>query len=97
MKIEEAIKWMEEAVQNVRDFLEQWHPVQVSPTLQEKLTKQNEVFELAIDALRSMPEAAVSPNAIADNVYLGGGIWMSKSSGVTWMPLPEPPEVNDHG
>src|SRR5699024_554110 len=57
MKIEEAVEWMEEAIQNVKEFLEQWHPVQVSPTLQEKLTKQQEVFELVLTALHSMPEA----------------------------------------
>lgn len=69
MKIEEAIKWMEESVQNVRDFLEQLHPVQVSPTLQEKLTKQNEVFEFAITALRSMPKGA--------DTNVGGRGWIS--------------------
>lgn len=51
MKIEEAIKWMEEAVQETTECFEQ-----CSPTLQEELIKQKEVFELALTALRSMPE-----------------------------------------
>ena len=51
MKIEEAIKWMEEAIQDTKEFFDQ-----CSPALQEELTKQKEVFELAIAALRSMPE-----------------------------------------
>ena len=56
MKIEEAIKWMEEAIQDTKEFFDQ-----CSPALQEELTKQKEVFELAIAALRSMPEAGVPP------------------------------------
>lgn len=51
MKIEEAIEWMEEAVQETTECFEQ-----CSPTLQEELIKQKEVFELALTALRSMPE-----------------------------------------
>lgn len=52
MKIEEAIKWMEEAIRGTEEDFDQ-----CSPALQEELTKQKEVFELAINALRSMPEA----------------------------------------
>lgn len=52
MKIEEAIKWMEEAIQDTKEFFDQ-----CSPALQEELTKQKEVFEFAIAALRSMQEA----------------------------------------
>ena len=52
MKIEEAVKWMEEAIQETTEYFEQ-----CSPTLQEELIKQKEVFELALTALRSMPEA----------------------------------------
>lgn len=52
MKIEEAVKWMEEAIQDTKEFFDQ-----CSPGLQKELTEQKEVFELAITALRSMPEA----------------------------------------
>lgn len=52
MKIEEAIEWMEEAVQETTECFEQ-----CSPSLQKELVMQKEVFELAITALRSMPEA----------------------------------------
>lgn len=52
MTNEKAIKWMEEAVQETTECFEQ-----CSPTLQEELIKQKEVFELALTALRSMPEA----------------------------------------
>lgn len=124
MKIEEAIKWMEEAIRDTEEDFDQ-----CSPALQEELTKQKEVFELAITALRSMPEA--------DNTNAGGRGWISvkdqlpehfepvlicrekngspyveqgykdvgewwkvygtRTKQVThWMPLPEPPEVNDH-
>lgn len=52
MTNEKAIKWMEEAVQETTECFEQ-----CSPTLQEELIKQKEVFELALTALRSMQEA----------------------------------------
>ena len=52
MKIEEAIKWMEEAIQDTKEFFDQ-----CSPALQKELIEQKEVFELAITALRSTPEA----------------------------------------
>ena len=52
MKIEEAIEWMEEAVQETTECFEQ-----CSPSLQKELVMQKEVFELAITALRSMQEA----------------------------------------
>ena len=51
MKIKEAVKWMEEAIQETTEYFEQ-----CSPTLQEELIKQKEVFELALTALRSMQE-----------------------------------------
>lgn len=51
MTNEKAIKWMEEAIQETTECFEQ-----CSPTLQEELIKQKEVFELALTALRSMPE-----------------------------------------
>ena len=52
MKIEEAITWMEEATQDTKEFFHQ-----CSPALQKELIEQKEVFELAITALRSTPEA----------------------------------------
>ncbi len=52
MKIEEAIEWMEEAIQDTKEFFDQ-----CSPALQKELIEQKEVFELALTALRSMPEA----------------------------------------
>ena len=51
MKIEEAIKWMEEAIQDTKEFFHQ-----CSPALQKELIEQKEVFELAITALRSTPK-----------------------------------------
>lgn len=49
MKAEEAIKWMEKAIQETeRDF------DLCSPALQKELTEQKEVFETAIAALRSL-------------------------------------------
>lgn len=33
-----------------------------------------------------------SPNVMGNNIYFGGGIFMSETDKVThWMPLPEPP------
>lgn len=52
MKIEEAVKWMEEAIQKTTECFEE-----CSPALQKELIEQKEVFELALTALRSMPEA----------------------------------------
>ena len=51
MKIEEAIEWMEEAVQETTECFEQ-----CSPSLQKELVMQKEAFELALTALRSMSE-----------------------------------------
>ena len=51
MTNEKAIKWMEEAVQETTECFEQ-----CSPSLQKELVMQKEVFELALTALRSMPE-----------------------------------------
>lgn len=52
MKIEEAIEWMEETIQDINELFDQ-----CSTALQEEITEQKEVFELALTALRSMPEA----------------------------------------
>lgn len=49
MKIEEATKWMEEAIQDAKEFFDQ-----CSPALQKELTEQEEVFKLAITALCSV-------------------------------------------
>ena len=49
MKIEEAVKWMEEAIQETTECFEE-----CSPALQKELIEQKEVFELALTALRSM-------------------------------------------
>lgn len=54
MKIEEAIEWMEEAIQETTECFEQ-----CSPTLQEELVMQKEVFELALTALRSVSREQV--------------------------------------
>ena len=51
MTNEKAIKWMEEAIQETTECFEQ-----CSPSLQKELVMQKEAFELAITALRSMPE-----------------------------------------
>lgn len=38
-----------------------------------------------------------SPNVIADNIYMGGGLFMSETSKVThWMPLPKPPKETNN-
>lgn len=52
MKIEEAVKWMEEAIQETTECFEE-----CSPALQKELVEQKEVFELALTALRSMSES----------------------------------------
>ena len=52
MKIEEAIEWMEETIQDINELFDQ-----CSTALQEEITEQKEVFELALTALRSMQEA----------------------------------------
>lgn len=49
MKIEEAIKWMEETIQDAEGLLDK-----CSPALKEEVLEQNEVFKIAISALRSM-------------------------------------------
>ena len=52
MKIEEAIEWMEETIQDINELFDQ-----CSTALQEEITEQKEAFELALTALRSMPGA----------------------------------------
>lgn len=51
MTREEAIKWMEETIQDAEEFFDK-----CSPELREDVLKQNEVFKIAITALRSMQE-----------------------------------------
>lgn len=49
MKIEEAIEWMEETIQDAEGLLDK-----CSPALKEEVLEQNEVFKIALTALRSM-------------------------------------------
>lgn len=51
MTNEEAIKWMEEAIVDTKEFFDQ-----CSPALQKELIEQKEVFELAISAIRAAPK-----------------------------------------
>lgn len=48
---EEAIKWMEETIQDAEGLLDK-----CSPALKEEVLEQNEVFKIAISALRSTPQ-----------------------------------------
>lgn len=48
MTREEAIKWMEETIQDAEGLLDK-----CSPALKEEVLEQNEVFKIAISALRS--------------------------------------------
>ena len=50
MTNEEAIKWMEEAILDTKEFFDQ-----CSPALQKELIEQKEVFELAVSAIRATP------------------------------------------
>ena len=52
MTREEAIEWMEETIQDAEKLLDK-----CSPELKEEILEQNEVFKIAITALRSMQEA----------------------------------------
>lgn len=61
MKTEEAIKWMEESIQLVKEVFDQWSPGECPPTLRKKLSRQNEVFELAVTALRASSDIGESP------------------------------------
>ena len=51
MTREEAIKWMEETIQDAEGLLDK-----CSPALKEEVLEQNEVFKVAISALRSAPQ-----------------------------------------
>lgn len=51
MTREEAIKWMEETIQDAGELLDK-----CSPALKEEVLEQNEVFKIAISALRSTPQ-----------------------------------------
>ena len=54
MTREEAIKWMEETIQDAEEFFDK-----CSPELREEVLKQNEVFKIAISALRSVSREQV--------------------------------------
>lgn len=51
MTREEAIEWMEETIQDAEKLLDK-----CSPELKEEILEQNEVFKIAISALRSTPQ-----------------------------------------
>ena len=51
MTREEAIKWMEETIQDAGELLDK-----CSPALKEEVLEQNEVFKISISALRSAPQ-----------------------------------------
>ncbi len=51
---EEAIKWMEETIQDAEGLLDK-----CSPALKEEVLEQNEVFKIAISALRSVSREQV--------------------------------------
>ena len=51
MTREEAIKWMEETIQDAEGLLDK-----CSPALKEEVLEQNEVFKIAISVLRSAPQ-----------------------------------------
>lgn len=55
MTREEAIKWMEETIQDAEGLLDK-----CSPALKEEVLEQNEVFKIAISALRSTPQPGKS-------------------------------------
>lgn len=54
MTREEAIKWMEETIQDAEGLLDK-----CSPALKEEVLEQNEVFKIAISALRSVSREQV--------------------------------------
>lgn len=54
MTREEAIKWMEETIQDAGELLDK-----CSPVLKEEVLEQNEVFKIAISALRSVSREQV--------------------------------------
>lgn len=54
MTREEAIKWMEETIQDAEGLLDK-----CSPALKEEVLEQNEVFKIAITALRSVSREQV--------------------------------------
>ena len=54
MTREEAIKWMEETIQDAEGLLDK-----CSPVLKEEVLEQNEVFKIAISALRSVSREQV--------------------------------------
>ena len=51
MTREEAIEWMEETIQDAEKLLDK-----CSSELKEEILEQNEVFKIAISALRSTPQ-----------------------------------------
>lgn len=54
MTREEAIKWMEETIQDAEGLLDK-----CSPALKEEVLEQNEVFKIALSALRSVSREQV--------------------------------------
>lgn len=83
MKIEEAIEWMEETIQDINELFDQ-----CSTALQEEITEQKEVFELALTALRSMPEAG-EPLSLEQLKQMDGKpVWIEDTScwGLVFIP-----------
>ena len=54
MTREEAIEWMEETIQDAEKLLDK-----CSPELKEEILEQNEVFKIAISALRPISREQV--------------------------------------
>lgn len=83
MKIEEAIEWMEETIQDTKEFFDQ-----CSPALQKELIEQKEVFELAITALRSMQEAGEPLSLEQLQEMDGQPVWIEDTScwGLVFIP-----------
>lgn len=84
MKIEEAIEWMEEAVQETTECFEQ-----CSPSLQKELVMQKEVFELAISALRSMLEAGEPLTVERLREMDGKPVWIEDVNRWGFVSIPE--------
>lgn len=76
MKIEEAIKWMEETIQDAEGLLDK-----CSPALKEEVLEQNEVFKIAITALRSMQEAGEPLNLEQLRKMDGKPVWIVEYPG----------------
>lgn len=70
MTREEAIKWMEETIQDAEGLLDK-----CSPALKEEVLEQNEVFKIAISALRSVSREQV------DKLWRGEWEWFDEEIG----------------